>query len=465
MPPLIAAIIFVAGIVALFVLERDPKTPSSWALWLPNAWFLIAGSRPVSAWIGVAPNRAIEQYLEGSPLDRNIYAFLLTAGIVVLVGRRAAVTMILRRNWPILLFVVYCAISVLWSDFPSVALKRWIKSLGDYVMVLILLTERDWVIAVKQVLARVGFVLLPLSVLLIKYFPDLGRAYALRWEGTQFFVGVAADKNMLGMGCMVFGFAAAWRILQSARAPQRGRSRALIVHGTTLAMAIWLLMKSNSMTSLACFALTNALIAAHTLMKLARKRLVLNLSVAAIVLVTASVLFLDAGGRLLEDIGRNPTLTGRTDIWDVLLEVPINPIVGTGFESFWLGERLQQLWTFPIVNGLNEAHNGYLEMYLNLGWIGVVILAVMLWTGYKNVLRLIERDAEAGRLWLGYFVIAVVYNFTESGFRSTALVWIAFVLVTIRVPQALRAQASAAKTRPGRPELVAAVRFEHSSKK
>ena len=53
--------------------------------------------------------------------------------------------------------------------------------------------------------------------------------------------------------------------------------------------------------------------------------------------------------------------------------MPINPIFGTGFESFWLGKRLEQLqgifFFFP-----NEAHNGYLEVYLNLGLMGLFIV-------------------------------------------------------------------------------------------
>jgi exopolysaccharide production protein ExoQ len=452
MPPSIAAIIFFAGIVALFVIDRYDGPRSSWAISLPTMWFLIAGSRPVSIWLGMAPVRSPEQYLEGSPIDRSVWTLLLIAGILVLVGRRATVARILRRNWPILLFVVYCAISVFWSDFPGVALKRWVKSLGDYVMVLILLTERDWESAVKQVLARVGFVLLPLSVLLIKYYPDLGRAYALRWEGTQFSLGVATDKNMLGMACMVFGFAALWRIIQAWRVPSSGRSKVYIAHGTIFAMAIWPLMMSNSMTSLGCLALSCALIAAHSFSKLAQKRWVLHLTIVAIVLIPASILFLDVGGGLLKSIDRNPTLTGRTDIWEILLEVPINSIVGTGFESFWLGERLERIWA--IMPGINEAHNGYLEMYLNLGWIGVAFLAVLLWKGYKNVLRLIEQDAEVGRLLLGYFVIAVVYNYTEAGIRSTALVWIAFLLATIVLPPE-PAGATATQTRPTGPNWLA----------
>jgi exopolysaccharide production protein ExoQ len=141
------------------------------------------------------------------------------------------------------------------------------------------------------------------------------------------------------------------------------------------------------------------------------------------------------GGGLLQSLGRNSTLTGRTDIWDAVLQVPINPLLGAGFESFWMGERLKELWTIPIMNGINEAHNGYLETYLNLGWVGVTLFGLLILTGYRNILRMLRRDPEGARIRLGFFVIAVVYNFTEAGTRSTDLVWIAFLFAVIGVPE------------------------------
>jgi len=435
MTPSVATMVCVFGILGFFWLDRDRKAPTSWALWIPGMWLLISGSRHVSQWLGMAPARSQEQYLEGSPLDAAVYALLICAAVIVLLGRRQSVASLLQRNWPILLFVLYCAVSITWSDYPGVALKRWIKSLGDYAIILILLTEHDRARAIKQVLARVAFILMPLSILFIKYYPDWGRTYAAHWEGTQFFTGVADNKNMLGMVCMVFGFAGSWRVLQAWSGPRRERIKTLIVHGTVVAMAIWLLILSDSKTSLACFVLTIGLITAHTFWKAARKRTVVHILVVALILSCFAVLFLGIGGGALETMGRNSTLTGRTDIWEVLLKVPINPVVGTGFESFWLGKRLAYLWNFPIVDGINEAHNGYFEVYLNLGFTGLALLAFLLWSGYKNVLRLLERDPEAGRLRLGYFVIAVVYNLTEAGIRSSDPVWIAFILAAIALPE------------------------------
>jgi exopolysaccharide production protein ExoQ len=449
----IATLVMVLGIVGLFVLDRDRGKKTSKALWLPVAWLSIAGSRPLSAWLQMSSSSSPEQYLDGSPLDRNLYVVLLFAGVIVLVGRRTAVLKLLQANWLLLLFVSYCAVSILWSDYPDVAFKRWIKSLGDYVMVFIVLTDRDRSRAVKQVLARVGFVLLPLSVLLIKYYPDLGRSYA-RFEGTQYFMGVAQDKNMLGMACLVFGIAAAWRFFQEFHSAHR--SKMLLVHGTIFAMALWLLIKSDSMTSLSCFLLAVAMMAANTFLRAARKPKVVHLMVAVVLLACFSPLFLDLGSGVLEALGRDPTLTGRTEIWEHVLNVPVNPVLGTGFESFWLGKRLKTLWAIPGMNQINEAHNGYLEVYLNLGWIGVILIGLIMIAGYRNILRLLSRDAEAGRLRLAYFVVAVAYNFTEAAIRTADLVWIAFLLSMIVLPQVSVARSRSEKARISRMVLIEA---------
>ena len=110
-----------------------------------------------------------------------------------------------------------------------------------------------------------------------------------------------------------------------------------------------------------------------------------------------------------------------------------NPAIGTGFESFWLGKRLEKIWSFYWWHP-NEAHDGYLEVYLNLGWIGVALLAIVLVTGYRNVIAALRQDPGTGKIRLAYFVAAVAYNFTESAIRTMNPVWIFFLLAITAVP-------------------------------
>jgi exopolysaccharide production protein ExoQ len=86
-------------------------------------------------------------------------------------------------------------------------------------------------------------------------------------------------------------------------------------------------------------------------------------------------------------VGRNPNLTDRTLIWKVLLNRHTNPLIGTGYGSFWLDPRLDRLWEQKEAAGLNEAHNGYLGVYLNLGIIGLSLLTAFLISSYRTICK------------------------------------------------------------------------------
>ncbi len=431
----IATMVYALGILGLFWLDRDREARTSTALWIPVTWVLLAGSRMVSLWLQVGTDvESPDQYLEGSPLDRLVLTGLLVAGMIVLVSRGRQVGTLLRANGPIFLFFIYCGASILWSDYPDVAFKRWTKALGDLVMVLIVLTDLDPTAAVKRLLSRASFLIVPLSILLIKYYPDLGRAYA-PWTWTPVYTGVTTNKNLLGMICMILGLGSAWRLLPAFPGGQSARRAGpLIAHSALLAMVLWLFWMANSVTSLSCFLLAVGLMVAMSMPALARKPAALHLLVAAVLSVSFSALFLNLGTGLVEDMGRDPTLTGRTALWDRLLGMTAGPLFGTGFESFWLGDRLKKLWSIYWWHP-NEAHNGYLEVFLNLGWMGLALLAVVMVTGYRNVVGAFRRDPQAGRLGVAYFVVAAAYNFTESGFRMMNPVWIAFLLAIMAVPE------------------------------
>jgi exopolysaccharide production protein ExoQ len=433
MSPRIATLVYLVGMVALFLLDRDRKAQTSKALWIPVVWLLINGSRPVSLWLQSGPTiESTDKYLDGSPLDAVGYGALLAVGLFVLVRRSPQVGALLRRNGPILLFFSYCALSTIWSDYSFVAFKRWTKAAGDMVMVLLVLTDPGGIAAVKRFVTRVAFVLVPLSVLFIKYYPDLGRSYN-PWTWKPEYCGVTTGKNLLGMTCLVCGLGSLWCFLGAYRGQKdKQRIRRLIAHGTILTMVIWLFWEANSMTSLSCFIMAGGLLLMTNLSRLARRPAVVHLLVAAVVGLSICALFLDPGGGLVGSLGRDPSLTGRTEIWHLVVSLGHNPFFGTGFESFWLGDRLQKVWEYQKVN---EAHNGYLEVFLNLGWIGVTLLAVVIVTGYRNIFAAFRRDPVVSRLRLAYFVVGLVYSFTEAGFRMMSPVWLFFLWATISVSE------------------------------
>ena len=128
--------------------------------------------------------------MSGNPFDRNIYLGLTTLGVLVLCQRMVEWAGFIKRNRVIFIFLVYCALSILWSDHPFISLKRWVKSMGQVVAILIVLTEQNPIEGLRLVMRRVAVVLAPLSVVLIKYYPHLAVQYD-PWSGWREIVGVA----------------------------------------------------------------------------------------------------------------------------------------------------------------------------------------------------------------------------------------------------------------------------------
>lgn len=439
MHPAVASVVFTLVILGLFWIDRDRKARTSEALWIVVVWFSLASSRSVGQWLQVGTSGAFlessDQIQEGSPLDRFAYTILIALGLAVLVKRRMQVVAVLQANGSIIVFFVYCLVSLLWSEYPDVAFKRWTKAIGDFVMVLIVLSDREPLIAVRRLIARVSYVLIPLSILFIKYYSDLGRGYG-RWDGTLYYIGVTTNKNALGAISLCFGLGALWRMVHTCQTwGGNSRSRELIAPAAILAMSSWLLFTVNSMTSLACFIQASAIILAVNFNSTIRRPAPLYLLVAAMVTISFSVLFLGVSQSAFELMGRSQNLTDRTDIWSLLLTLVPEPLLGAGFESFWLGRRLDKIWSIYSWQPM-EAHNGYLEVFLNLGWIGVALLAVVIVKGYRTTVTACCRNLPASDLMLAYFIVGMVYNFTEAAFfRMMTPVWLFFLLAIASVSE------------------------------
>ena len=113
---------------------------------------------------------------------------------------------------PILLFFLYCALSILWADYPFVAFKHWNKGIGDIVMVLIILTDPDPVAALKRLFSRIGFVLLPALHPVHQVLPIHWKGFHSS-SGFPMYSGVTMQKNTLGVICLIFGLGSLWRFL------------------------------------------------------------------------------------------------------------------------------------------------------------------------------------------------------------------------------------------------------------
>lgn len=436
MPPRLALLLYSLFILWLFVRDFKRSEKVSSALWIPLLWMLILGSRPMTLWLslGMQLDSSVD-YSEGSPVDRFGFLCLIIAGLAVLSRRNFRLAELVRGNRCLCLFYIFWAVSIAWSPEPFVALKRWIKEAGNVVMVLVVLTDPNPVAAVKAVFARMAYVLIPLSVLFIKYFPDLGRVYN-HWTWLPSVTGVTTDKNALGELVLVCGVAMVWDALDTRLAGRKLYSRWDILGKVLLAlMTAWLMSKANSATSLVCIILGTLILFALRLEWL--KRDVRHIEIYALMLVAALALFnwlLPLGEIFTHEIGRNMTLTDRTEIWKLALAVDENPILGTGFYSFWMTRASDKIT--DVFVGINQAHNGYLETYLNGGMVAVALLAITLLAGYRGIKRALILASRLAPLRLVLFITGLIHNITEASFNRVAIIWFVLLLAMIDVPSA-----------------------------
>ncbi len=162
------------------------------------------------------------------------------------------------------------------------------------------------------------------------------------------------------------------------------------------------------------------------------RQLVPIVVVSGVVLATLQ-LTIGLKDRILELLGRDASLTNRTELWDIVLAQVTNPILGAGFMSFWTGARMQAVWDGMNTPGINQAHSGYIEQYINLGVVGVAFIAVLMVSSLLKIGSLSVDDSAAAVLRLSLVVVAALYNYTEASFYGINNMWVLFLIATLNV--------------------------------
>ena len=165
------------------------------------------GLRPLDSWLSVSGGSRIT----GGVIDPVFQSGLLCVGLIVLSKRRLQWSVVMRENMWLMMLVGFMLVSVLWSDMLVISFKRWVRKLTAVVMALLVLTESAPQEALISFLRRIIYVLIPFSVLLIKYYQDIGVGYG-PWGGEIQWSGVTQEKNGLGRLCLISAFVLMWTL-------------------------------------------------------------------------------------------------------------------------------------------------------------------------------------------------------------------------------------------------------------
>jgi exopolysaccharide production protein ExoQ len=426
-PPPVAAVVFLAFVAYLFHREfkLNPQDRISWA---PLIWIFLAGSRYVSSWLSMRGPGGVTGYAEGSPVDRAVFFALIAWGLVVLLRRTVDWGALFARNKVLVVYFLFCLSSVLWSDEPVILIKRWVKDLGNPIMALVMLTERRPYAAIGATLRRFSYICIPISVLFVRYYPEMGRGY--KASGAPMYTGIGQQKNSLGMICLIGGLYFAWRWLYPAKDESRWKPGYPDLF--LLIMVGWLLHMSDSQTSTMCLALGLFILLMAKLPALAQNP---SRVVPTIAATLAAFAVLEASFGLKEQIfqmiGRDASLTNRDSLWEVVLAHEVNPWVGAGFMSFWAGDRMASIW-MRIGAGVNQAHNGYLEQYMNLGYVGVAFIVAIMVAAMRNVHAHLSSVAPPAAMFrFALIAAAAMYGYTEAAFYGINPMWVLLLVACI----------------------------------
>jgi O-antigen ligase len=417
MPPPLALLLCTAFVVYLLRFDRRHTPGVSRALWIPTIWMFSVSTKPVGVWFAYGGGDE-----NSSPLDQYFQISLLCLGLGTLARRRFDWGRAIRSQPWVMALLAYMLASTLWSDIALTSFKRWVRELVALVMAFVVLSQREPRQAVESILRRSAYILVPFSLLLIKYFPDYGVEYG-RWSGERMWVGVAQQKNGLARVCIVAVLFLVWSLVRRWRQHDvpglRYHTHAEV---GVLVLALFLLLTPEGKTSAtAIVALALGVVTLMGLLWLEKHRV--HLGAGAFMAVTAAVIGFGValplsggtfGSGFSEALGRDTTFTGRAEVWADITEIAMrHPVLGCGFGGYWTSITRD-------LHRMSHAHSAYLELLNELGFVGLLLFAAFLLAFARNGQRALALDQGWGSLCISFLFMALLHGATESSINQFA---------------------------------------------
>lgn len=321
------------------------------------------------------------------------------------------------RCWNICLLLLLALVSASWSSAYDVTLRRFALLLATTVFGIYFGSrfERD-----EQLRILAGSVALLglISVGVTIAHPGYGLEVELHLGALR---GIFPHKNMLGR-IMVLGFCSFLCMDSSTRF-----SRSFRILGALLCLILVVLSRSRDAILIGVVLWICTAIAMRT-----RRSTVLVVLFASIAITAAVfVLFPAVVEQALTTMGRDATLTGRTGIWSACIQsIEERPLLGYGFATFWRGLDGPSLSVIAAADWMvPHAHDGYLDLVLDLGLTGLFVFASGLWAHLSRSAA--QFRASTGRVawWpLLYSGFLLLYNLGESSIlKPNSIFWALFV--------------------------------------
>jgi exopolysaccharide production protein ExoQ len=349
------------------------------------------------------------------PFLRMIKITLIVIGmLVILKHTREALAVLRRVNRFFLAYMALALFSILWSADVESTIARFVSTTSIVIVSLAFCLAGWHRRRFQNVIRPLLTLLLAASLVYIVMAPE----YALDPDGAGYH-GISSQKNPFGELCALGTLL--WMHGWIAGEVKTSKAIAGALLGWT---CIWLSKSSTSILATG-FASCLMLMILRTSPAIRRYTPYLVVSFAALVIAYAlAVLQLVPGlatlllGPITAITGKDMTFTNRAMIWDIIKEhAQLHPLLGTGFGAYWTGVGPSSpSYTFVIRMYFwpSEAHNGYLDVVNDLGFVGLICLLGYLAVYVRQSLQLFKIDRPQGTLYLALFFQQAMTNLSES---------------------------------------------------
>jgi len=387
------------------------------------AFFAVQGAIPF-----IAPNQALEtthSAASGLTLYGGITSQVVVYGsipLLLLAHARRMIRWLGALQWAGALSLLAIA-STVWSQFPMLTLRRSLP----FAMAALFGLHLALRFPVRRQLSILTLAMTTLaiaSIVLAIFAPEVGLdaspGHHLDWQG------VFTQKNACGRA-MVLATAvllSTWRLSPAKVANLLLFLFLLLMSGSRAAWAIEALL----LTVCAWLAISNRL--------QSRTRIVF-LGATACAAALAAGAALSQLPSLLALIGRDSTLSGRTEIWKQAWRFILQrPLLGWGYAAFWRGLEGH---SFEVAAALRfvvfHAHNGFLEIWLELGLPGLLLFVLSYLRAWRKLWPLLRSgDIRCGTWMVLVLLIILLYNLDENTLLTfNGLPWVLYVSVLANV--------------------------------